>query len=332
VVYVRHTGHVGQDNRRRSLLWRVLAANAAVVGTAMLVLSLSPATVPGPESAADVFVLAAGMGVIIVVNFLLLRRTLAPLRQLADLMHTVDPLKPGLRIPAYGRDAEVVELTGAFNEMLERLESERREAARYALAAQEDERHRIAQELHDEVGQGLTAALLQLEAAAKAAPPEVRGRLAETAETVRSSLEDTRRVASGLRPEALDDLGIVSALKALAKRLGEQTGMPIEAAFDEDLPHISSDEEIVVYRVAQEALTNVLRHAEAGSAQVTLGRVDGSLQLCVSDDGAGIHGAPSGGGVTGMRERAMLVGGELTIAPAGARGTRVTLDIPVGER
>lgn len=320
---------MSSGRRRRSLLWRVLAANAFVVGAAMLVLSLSPATVPGPESAADVLVLAAGMAAIIVVNFLLLRRALGPLRQLTDVMHTVDPLRPGLRIPEYGRDAEVVELTAAFNEMLERLETERRESARYAVEAQEEERRRISQELHDEVGQGLTAALLQLEGAARAAPANLRDRLAEATETVRGSLDETRRVAARLRPEALDDLGLASALNALRKRLVEQTGIRIELAVDERLPAIAPEREIVVYRVTQEALTNVLRHAEATSAKVALRRVDGVVRLSVSDDGVGLGDARPGGGVTGMRERAMLVGGELAIRSPDGRGTEVSLEIPV---
>lgn len=313
------------------MLWRVLAANALVLGVAMLILSLSPATVPGPESAADVLVLAAGMAVIVVVNFLLLRRMLGPLRHLTEMMHAVDPLKAGVRIPEYGRDAEVVELTGAFNEMLQRLETERREATRYAVEAQEGERHRISQELHDEIGQGLTAALLQLEGVAKAAPPDLQEKLSEATETVRASLEETRGVASRLRPEALDDLGLLSALKTLRKRLVEQTGMPIEMVFDDGLPEIPQEQEIVVYRVTQEALTNVLRHAGAMKATVTLRCVDGSLRLCVSDNGVGLSGARPGGGMVGMRERAMLVGGDLKIGAADGRGTQVTLEVPVEE-
>lgn len=322
---------MGAGWRTRSLLWRVLTANAAVVGVALLVLSLSPATVPGPESAADVLVLAAGMAAMVVVNFLLLRRTLGPLRHLAELMHEVDPLTRGTRIPEYGRDSEVLELTGAFNQMLERLEAERRESTRFAVEAQEGERRRISQELHDEVGQGLTAALLQLENTAKDVPPGARGRLSEATETVRTSLNETRRVAARLRPEALDDLGLASALKALRQRLVEQTGLPIELDLDE-LPEVPEECEIVVYRVAQEALTNVLRHADASRAHVTLGCVEGTLRLRVSDDGIGLDGTRAGGGVVGMRERAVIVGGELSIHSPDGHGTEVTLDVPVEGR
>jgi two-component system sensor histidine kinase UhpB len=317
--------------RRRSLLWRVLTANVIVLGIAIVVLSLSPATVPGPESVADVLVLAIGLAALSVVNFLLLRRTLGPLRDLTELMHAVDPLDPGTRIPEYGRDSEVIDLTGAFNQMLQRLEDERRQSTRFAVRAQEGERMRISQELHDEVGQSLTAALLQLDNIAKSAPADLRERLAETADTVRASLEDTRRVAARLRPEALDDLGLPSALQALRKRLAGQTGLEIELDLAGDLPDVAPECEIVVYRVTQEALTNVLRHARASKARVTLGRVDSSLRVSVTDDGVGLAGSAAGGGMVGMRERAMLVGGTLELGSPPGGGTEVTLEVPVGD-
>lgn len=194
----------------------------------MLFLSLSPARVPSPGSFESVLVLIGGMTVMLLANLFLLRRALSPLRRLTDLMHRVDPLRPGERIPVYTHDAEVMELTQAFNEMLERLEAERRESTGRAVAAQEGERRRIAQELHDEIGQGLTAALLQLEAAMKVAPPAVAAKLSGAMESVRGSLEEARVLASRLRPEALDDLGLVTALSALAKRLAKQTGVEIE--------------------------------------------------------------------------------------------------------
>src|ERR671917_733374 len=114
--------------RRVSLLWRLLATNAAVIGSAMLFLSLSPARVPSPGSVESVLVLIGGMTVMLLANLFLLRRALSPLRRLTDLMHRVDPLRPGERIPVYTHDAELMELTQAFNDMLGRLEAERRES------------------------------------------------------------------------------------------------------------------------------------------------------------------------------------------------------------
>jgi two-component system sensor histidine kinase UhpB len=318
--------------RAGSLLWRLLAANAAVIGSGLLFLSLSPAHVPWPGSIASVLVLVGSMTVLVVINLVLLRRTLDPLRRLADLMHRVDLLRPGERIPVYGHAEEVVELSHAFNEMLERLEHERRESTGRAVAAQEQERRRIAQELHDEIGQGLTAALLQLEAAAKAAPPSLLPKLSGATESVRGSLEEARAVASRLRPEALDDLGLISALISLAKRLEEQTGMEIELDLRDGLPTLAEEDEIVVYRVAQEALTNVLRHANASRAGVRLEPVDGAVRLSVIDDGVGLGGSAPGGGIQGMRERAVLIGAQLDVQPRGTGGVAVTLDVPLQEQ
>lgn len=312
-----------------SLLWRLLATNAAVVGAAMLFLSLSPATLPAPSSFDHVLVLIAAMTVVLVANLFLLRRALSPLRRLTDLMGRVDPLKPGERIPVYGHDAEITELTQAFNDMLERLEEERRESTGRAVAAQEGERRRIAQELHDEIGQGLTAALLQLEAATKVASPTLMPKLSGAMESVRRSLEEARVIASRLRPEALDDLGLVSALSSLGKRLADQTGLEIELDLHDGLPKLPQEDEIVVYRVAQEALTNVLRHADATHVRVCLEPLDGAVRLCVVDNGVGLDGAAAGGGTRGMRERAVLIGAALQIRPSESGGVAVTLDLPV---
>jgi two-component system sensor histidine kinase UhpB len=317
--------------RRWSLLWRLLATNAAVMGAALVFLSVTPATVPAPGSLAleSIVLLVIGITAMLATNLFLLRRALDPLRRLTDLMHRIDPLRPGQRIPVYGHDAEVADLTRAFNEMLERLEDERRDATGRAVTAQEGERRRIAQELHDEIGQGLTAALLQLEGAMREAPSSLKPKLAGATESVRGSLEEAREVASRLRPEALDDLGLVSALSALGKRLAKQTGLRIDLELFDDLPSLAPEDEIVVYRVAQEALTNVLRHADATGVRVCLDRHAGVVRLRVVDNGVGLDGAEPGGGVRGMRERAVLIGADLTIEPGEHGGLAVTLDVPV---
>jgi two-component system sensor histidine kinase UhpB len=320
---------IASNPRGWSLLWRLLATNAAVVAAAMAFLSLSPATLPAPSSLESVLVLIAAMTVVLVANLFLLRRALSPLRRLTELMGRVDPLKPGERIPVYGHDAEIAELTQAFNDMLERLEEERRDATGRAVAAEEGERRRIAQELHDEIGQGLTAALLQLEAAIKVVPPTLTPKISGAMESVRGSLEEARAVASRLRPEALDDLGLVSALSALAKRLASQTGMEIQLDVHDEFPSLGDEDEIVVYRVAQEALTNVLRHAQATCVRMGLELLDGVVRLSVVDDGVGLDGSTTGGGMRGMRERAVLIGADLEIEPAGTGGVAVTLDVPV---
>src|SRR4051794_8458303 len=152
------------EGMRGTLLARVFLANVAVLLAAWIVLSVSPITVSSPVVFAEAALLAIGLGVLIFVNFVVLQRVFAPLAQLTADMRRVDLMRPGLRVETYGDGREVVELTQAFNEMLERLEDERRSSVRAALGAQEGERQRVAQELHDEIGQSLTAISLRIEA------------------------------------------------------------------------------------------------------------------------------------------------------------------------
>jgi two-component system, NarL family, sensor histidine kinase UhpB len=314
-----------------SLFWRVFATNAAVLLVAGAILSLSPASVPSPTSLSEVAVLVVGLTVMLVVNALLLRRTFSPLVRLTALMRRVDPLRPE-RIPIYGSDAEVVELTHAFNQMLDRLVAERRESARSTLAGQEAERKRLARELHDEISQTLTALLLQLGRAARDAPPQLEDQLAGAQQGARASLEEVQRIIHELRPEALDDLGLASALAVLSDRVSEQTGLRITRKLDSRLPALSPEEELVVYRIAQESITNIVRHAGATEAVLKLERNPTGTILSVRDDGCGLDGHWSAGkGVRGMRERALLIGAELSVDSAPERGVEVRLILPAHE-
>jgi two-component system, NarL family, sensor histidine kinase UhpB len=315
---------------RVSLAWRVFVGNSVVLGIAVLVLALSPATVKVPTGLDEAVVLVGGVTAILLTNLLLLRRAFAPLARLTELMRRVEPLEPGRRIPVYGDDPEVVGLTTAFNEMLDRLEAERRDSVRRSLEAQEGERGRIAKELHDEVGQTLTAIVLQLERLRRNAPAALGDELAETREAVRASLQDVRRIAQRLRPEALEDLGLATALETLCDRVSEQSGLEVRAHVERDTGDITPEMELVVYRVAQEALTNALRHASASQVLVELQRENGELTLRVVDDGLGFDGAQPGSGIQGMRERALLVGGRVLVRAHGG-GTEVRLRLPVEE-
>jgi two-component system sensor histidine kinase UhpB len=313
-----------------SLFWRVFLFNAAVFVVGTLVLVVSPATVSFPVELTEAIVLVVGLTTMLLLNLVLVRLSFAPLERLTGLMRRVDLLRPGQRLAVAG-PSEVRELGRVFNEMLARLESERRESARRALAAQEAERKRVAQELHDEVGQTLTAVVLRLNDVAARVPPELRAELVDAQEAARSSLDDVRRVARQLRPEALDHLGLASALTALTSRFSEQTRIQVRRSI-EPLPPLSAEAELVLYRVAQESLTNAARHADASQVELRLTRTGSGVELCVTDDGCGLDGGGSDGyGIRGMRERALLVGGELAVSDRAGGGVEVRLTLPLEE-
>ncbi len=313
---------------RMSLLSRVFLVNAAVLVAAVLTLMLSPATVSDPVVLEEVVVLVAGLTVILVVNLALFRRSFSPLARLTELMRTIDLLRPGRRIPTDHADAEVAELTESFNEMLDRLEDERRQSAQRSLTAQEQERRRVAQDLHDEIGQSLTAVVLQLDRLARAAPDHLGDELGEAREAARSSLDEVRQIAQRLRPEALDELGLPSALMALAERVCDQGGVRVVHRIDEGLPRLTPETELAIYRVAQESLTNVLRHASASEVVVTLRGDAEGITLSVADDGVGVDGVWPGAGIQGMRERALLVGAALGVGTRPEGGAEVRLEMP----
>ena len=271
------------------LFWRVFGTNAAVLVLAFLGLVFAPVTVSVPPAAIELVVLAAGLVCLLAINLALLHPAFRPLNELVETMRRHDPLSPGKRVRVDGGPA-VVALAQTFNEMLDRLESERRDSARRALLVQEGERRRIARELHDEVGQTLTGVMLQVEGLAGTIPDGLREQLDELRETARQGTEEVRRIVRQLRPEALEDLGLQSALAALATAFGEQAKVRIERRLEQG-PPLSEEHELVVYRIAQEALTNVARHANANEVELRLEHIDEQVILTVRDDGRGL---PSG--------------------------------------
>ena len=261
------------------------------------------------------------------------RRRFQPLENLVEEMEKVDLSRPGPLPPSIdgvGETAEVERIELAFLRMLRRLEAERRRAGSAALAAQEEERARVARDLHDEVNQSLTGLLLRLEAVREAAPPELEPELAETKALANQAMRELLSLARQLRPTALDDLGLAAAVAGQVEQLGHGE---IEAEFgaEGDFSDLGDDSQLVVYRVAQEALSNAGRHSEADRVAVALRRrEDGGVALEVADDGRGFAFEESerGLGIGGMRERALLIGGELTIESRPGAGTTVRLTVP----
>ena len=319
------TSHVRGTPRYTPLFQRVAALNAIVLvaACAVTIVVVEPQKL-STIAVGEAVVLVAALILVAAINLFLLRRALAPLEALTALARRVDLTRPGQRVPVDSYESEVSELAATFNEMLERLESERRESTRRVLDAQESERLRVSRELHDEVGQTLTAVLLQLGRIAKHAPPDLAAELEDAQERARETLEEVRRISRELRPEALDDLGLASALVALSERFG----LDVTRRLDRDLPELNEETELVIYRVAQEALTNVARHSGSEHVELELSSHNGSLTLRVLDDGRGID-AEDGGGLRGMRERAVLVGADLSVGRREGGGTEVRLEVPV---
>jgi two-component system sensor histidine kinase UhpB len=319
--------------RKHSLLWHLAVIDVSVLVVIVLLLAFTPVTIHAPLRPIEAVILLAGFLVIAAANLLLLQRAVAPLHQLSEVMRSIDPGEPGRRLSVAGmRDAELAALAESFNAMLDRLELERRQSALRALSAQEGERLRVARELHDEIGQTLTAIALDAERAAVASEGKDREAWERVAVWAQQSVEDLRRIARRLRPEALDDLGLINAFISLCNRMSEYGGLPITRSLPDGLPERSPEVDLVVYRVAQEALWNAVRHAEASAIEVTLSAVDDRLVLSVRDDGRGLEaGAESTArnGLRGMRERAMLVGGALAIVSQPGEGAEVKLEVPL---
>jgi two-component system sensor histidine kinase UhpB len=262
-----------------------------------------------------------------------LRRRFDPLERLIEEMEKVDLSRPGPLLPSsidgFGETAEVERLELAFLRMVRRLEAERRRAGSAALQAQEQERARVARDLHDEVNQSLTGLLLRLEAAREAAPPELEAELAETKALANQAMRELLSLARQLRPTALDDLGLAAAIGGQVEQLSQgeiEAGLATEG----DFSSLGDDAQLVVYRVAQESLSNAARHSGAGRVEVSLRRRGEGVELTVADDGRGFAFDDSEGGLglAGMRERALLIGADLIIESRPGHGTTVRLTVP----
>lgn len=328
----------------------LIVAAGALIGTTLVSLLEDQAEVVG----LGLFV-AAGIIASVLLNSVVVRRALQPLLSLARTAASIRPGQPARRFtPPLSADADTRRLADALNGMLDRLaadaadlEAGRRQLRALAsrtIGAQEDERRRIARELHDETAQVLATLLIQVsllrEGLATAGEQEAAGagaRLDDIEALAQAALTSVRGIAHDLRPSTLDDLGLAAAIRWYAGRRLAPAGLAVSVAA-EDL-RLDPPTEIALYRVAQEALTNTLRHAQAESVTVRLARAGDQVELTLCDDGRGFSlGAVLGGGsrerrlgLLGMRERVHLLGGRLDVVSAPGRGTRVTARVPLVE-
>lgn len=322
--------------RRRDLLTQVLTVNLLLVVAAVVaaVLATNPDINLGEKPEAGI-VLGLAVGLTILINLYLLQRRFGPLERLGDQMERADLSRPraNLRDVAVEGPEEVVRLHLAFRRMLERLEAERRRASSAALEAQEEERARVARDLHDEVNQSLTGLVLRIEAMRTHAPPGFADELAETRAVAGQAMEELLALARQLRPTALDDLGLGAALAGLVEDSGRTSGVETSFEASGDPSTLPDDVQLFTYRIVQEALSNAIRHADASSIRVNLIRDADGLELRITDDGSGLDPKRigTGLGLAGMRERALLVGGRLELESRPPLGTRIRLTVPAAD-
>jgi len=330
------------------LRYKVLVANAIIVVVGAVFGTLITANVvtrhEGLQMIGLMGIFAVGGGIIsILVNRMVVERALKPLDEIVD---TAERVKDGDLSARTGvdpmRDPDLEQIVVSFNGALDRVESDGariKDLANRVIAAQEDERKRIARELHDDTSQVLFAQLLRVSALKNSDNPETRD-LAEQLETMfAESMEAVRRLGHELRPPSLDDLGLREATGALVQRIAERSNVDIDYAYEGLRTRLDPAVELVLYRVAQEALTNMWKHAHATRASVKILSSERGVELVVKDNGRGfdIHKAnPSDGrglglGVFGMQERVDLVGGILEVNGNLNPGTLVRAWIPADD-
>ena len=321
--------------KRRPIFTEVLVLNAAMVALATAAAAL--VTGFSTDHIETLLLIAAiAAGVTCLLNIAILRRRFTPLEAVITEMEKVDLSQPGANVPAWidgvaeTEEAERLEL--AFLRMMRRLEAERRRSSSAALTAQEEERARVARDLHDQVNQSLTGVLLRLEATRSEAPSELAPELEETSRLAHQAMDELLTVARQLRPTALDDLGLRAAIAGLVEQL-DLPGLTAGFNCEDDPSGLDPDLQLVIYRVSQEAIGNAVRHSGAARIEVTLARVGNRFMLTVADDGSGFtfEQATSGLGLGGMRERAILAGGDLETESRPEHGTTVRLSVPVRE-
>lgn len=316
--------------KSRPLLAQVLAVNLLLVAGTVLVATLALNSRLGHlPRGREAVVLGLATVATLMANWLLLHRRFRPLDELISEMERSDLSRAhGRRAPVRGPDsAETMRLAAAFRRMMARLEAERREAGRAAIVAQERERERIARDLHDEVNQALTAVSLRLQASIEHAPAPLREELLETKRLSGQAMEELLDIARRLRPAVLDDHGLLPALNSQVSHFRDQTGIDAALEITGTPSPLSPEQQLVVYRVTQESLSNVAQHAEAGRVDVRLS-FNGAVRLSVTDDGCGFRAPREDGlGLSGMRERALLVGGALGVHSEPGCGTRVELTL-----
>lgn len=341
-----------QHTWRLSLFEKVILANSLIlIGEALAGLWVTSHNIETHHYLIDTSFIVLATLIGLVVNIFLLRASFRPLFSLLATMRTVSAGKTNERVTGIAPGSEIGELAHTFNTMLDSLETARREQSLLILQAQEEERRRLALELHDESSQNLTALLVHIEVlkqqlqtlpdstSIREARPRFDGELDYLTGITQQTLEDIRVLAQQLRPSVLDDLGLQAAFRWLAEDVRQRLQLAVELRIDNIELTLQGYAQQAIYettlfRIAQESLTNVARHAHASRVSISLVQKQGQICLCIHDDGNGFDPSSlkQGLGIFSMRERAALLNGAIRVESRPEQGTIVeaVLPLPVG--
>jgi two-component system sensor histidine kinase UhpB len=303
---------------RLPLFYKIMYANVAIV-VAVAVLA---------HNGALDFGFAGGVAVVLI-NALILRLALSPLEELEEAAVKVEAGDRTVQVkPSPLADRALLRLIATFNSMVTSVAN----ARRGQLKAAEDERKRIATDLHDKTAQTLAGLLVRLSLLKNVNDDETRAAvIKEAADEASFAMDEVYRVVQALRPPALEMLGLRGAVESHARSVSIETGIQIDVDADDLLGALDEQAEIAVYRIFQEALSNVVRHADAQRAIVRMRRTADGVVVTITDDGIGFDaGATHGLGLYGMQERATYLGGNVAIH-SNTHGTTVEVQIPVSQ-
>jgi two-component system sensor histidine kinase UhpB len=330
-----------------SLFEKVILVNSLMlIGEALAGLWVTSHNLESHHYLIDTSFLILATLLTLLTNIFLLRISFRPLFGLLSTIRAISAGNTQARAPLSASDSEINELSLSFNTMLNRLEEARREQTVLILQAQEDERRRIALELHDEAGQNLTALLVHAEllhqhlqvlpgsGMTEKTRQHIEAGLEQLTKLTQSTLENIRVLAQQLRPNVLDDLGLLAAFRWLVADSAERLHLAVDLHIEgmkEGEYLLPTDYETALFRIAQESLTNIARHAQTHTATLTLKEDAKQITLQIQDRGCGynLEQQHKSMGIFGMRERATMLGGTLTLDTQPGQGTTVKAVLPL---
>lgn len=292
------------------------------------------------------FFIAVGTLLSVIINFVIIKRALRPLSELSKLVQRFQAGQSNIDPQVLPNpDPDITQLAAALSSLVNQLDERNqqlRALSERAINAQEDERREIALTLHDDTGQTLSMLIINLERLESQLPAEaaaLKDKLAAASDLARQSLASLRKIVYGLRPTILDDLGLVPAIRWIARTYLEEAGIHTEVSARDDTEPLSPQVKSTLFRICQEATNNIVRHAQAHNARISLDQENCEMHLQVEDDGVGFDVAQASEqavalqrlGLLGIQERAQLAGGRILLDSAPGKGTRLSVYVPLSE-